>query len=72
MIKIIKKGHPKKPEEIIRKFECSKCGCIFEASQDSCVIYSQTTSLGDMFNETGYCNCPDCGARCIGYAIKED
>lgn len=57
-MKIIRPGLPK--EELERRlketkrFECEKCGCIFEADKGE---YTHTTQ----YNETHYyCKCPNC------------
>ena len=56
-MKIIKHGNPKytKPD---RRFECSHCGCIFEAE------YDEYKYAGFHNNEEYYkCNCPECNSE---------
>lgn len=57
-MKIIKQGKSKEKLEAIlkatKRFECTTCGCIFEADKGE---YTHTTQ----YNETHYyCKCPNC------------
>lgn len=52
-MKIIQRGNLDLLKEI-RKFECDRCGCIFEAEKGEYQVYSQ-------YNEPYYtCICPTC------------
>lgn len=53
-MKIIKEGDPAKLITA-KRFECNKCGCVFEADKDE-------YKSGMQYNETYfYCKCPFCG-----------
>lgn len=69
MIKIIKKGNPEPIIQIIRRFECKVCGCVFEASLESCVTYLNSGESDFLYDGIGFCGCPDCGALCVGTII---
>ena len=51
-IKIIKPG--KKPETIVR-FECPRCGCVFEATRDDYGLVCGTRG-----RQWAYMTCPTC------------
>ena len=52
-MKVIKEGNLKRLKKT-KRFECNKCGCIFEADQDE-------YSVGYQYNEAYYmCTCPTC------------
>ena len=54
-IKIIKPGN--KPETTER-FECPRCGCVFEADRDDYGL------VGDAYgNQWAYMTCPTCGRK---------
>lgn len=53
-MKIIQHGTPKVTTKI---FECSDCGCVFEAEKDE-------YTYGVQYNEEYYyCKCPECGKQ---------
>ena len=56
-MKIIKQGLSKEELEKInnKKFECSNCNCIFEASKN------EYESEEDYIYTTYFCKCPNCG-----------
>lgn len=61
MKRIIKRGKVPNP---IKRFKCSKCGCVFEADPDD---YEK----GFAYQEGEgyfYSNCPECGRT--SYAVK--
>lgn len=61
-IKIIKPG--KKPDTT-RRFECTSCGCTFEAESEDYRIMHDTTTVFAVAMK-----CPTCGARCYCYEAK--
>lgn len=68
-MKIIKQGKTEEELKAIlketRRFECGKCGCIFEADKGE---YTHTTQ----YNETHYyCKCPNCKKNAHEVEIRE-
>ncbi len=51
---IIKKGVPERLKET-KRFECIKCGCVFEAEKCE---YEFDTQYSELYF---YCKCPRCG-----------
>lgn len=49
--------HGRKPEKLLRRFECSKCHCVFDCSQDE----YYTDCDGNCV--TVYSICPKCGGH---------
>lgn len=43
-------------------FGCFACGCVFTANADE--------SYYDSNDETNYCFCPECGAKCTGAELS--
>lgn len=55
-MKIIKQGIE---QTKAKRFECAKCGCIFEANKDE---YRFTDVIGQLHDNLPayYCRCPNC------------
>lgn len=68
-MKIIKQGKTDKELSAIlnktKRFECTICGCIFEADWDE---YTYKFNLNEMMY---YCKCPNCKIH-IAYEVKEE
>ena len=62
-MKIIKQGMSKAEIEmiknIVKRFKCRTCGCIFEADKSE---YESTQEYTYM---TYYCKCPNCGDKAL-------
>ena len=64
-MKIIKHGNPHSNSFRTYRFDCSKCGCIFEMSsmelmmQQSSIVFTATTK------------CPECDNLCYGTEMSE-
>lgn len=60
-MKILQHGNPK---VTIRRFQCTECGCIFEADKHEYIT-------GTQYNETYYrCPCPECGKNSTELSVK--
>ena len=58
-MKIIK--HGKKPEPKILRFECPKCGCVFEAEDNECGTLECGNLRGEPLTTLYEIDCPECG-----------
>ena len=58
-MKILKEGSLNKINKI-KRFECNKCGCLFEANKNEYKISSQYNQ------EYVYCECPFCHKTVYG------
>ena len=58
---IIKQGDPDRAKGV-RRFECKKCGCIFEATAKE---YQHSSQYNEFYT---YCKCPCCNT----YVYQEE
>ncbi len=71
-MKIIQKG--KLPEKVvnIKQFQCRKCKCIFEATEDEYFFVLPYKGCGAEFEASSAkprCLCPTCGTIVIGEVV---
>lgn len=67
-MKIIKAGDLSRVHRVLR-FDCQKCGCVFEANENE---YEKADCWAQMHdNEEAYCKCPCCGNRATRLYGKE-
>lgn len=56
-MKIITHGKPKEELYPARRFECSRCGCVFEAE------YEEYGTVIQFFKTYYICECPECSCQ---------
>ena len=71
-MKILVPGVNPKEEKLTRTFQCSKCGCIFEADLNEFYYYEIPKLMDSPRIVEYYCKCSynDCGG--VGYELTDD
>lgn len=73
-MKIIKEGDPKKRANVVRRFECKNCGCVFEANENEYEVEEWClTGLdgGKIITIRTSSTCPLCGEMYVKYIHAE-
>lgn len=66
-MKIIKEGNPKARANVVRRFECRTCGCVFDADGDEYEVVKWYVK--DVVEASSIC--PMCGEVCAHYIRAE-
>lgn len=76
-MKILKHGFRKPPKLMRYRWECERCGCLFEYTYEDLTVEWHFKYGGGRKQGEGVLYCPDCGMRIpvtevFGFEIEED
>lgn len=73
-MKIIKEGNPKTRANVVRRFECQTCGCIFDANGNEYEVdewYMKDVNRNKTIILRAWSACPMCDGLCANYIHAE-